>query len=154
MLLGMFKNMSVFVLVSVPRKLRLISMSHSLGSTWFCSLVAAVARASLFWSGKLRHTRVCKNVLRCRSAPDMCASVQGQFSFGIVSNKANGKVEVWMVGNPGEEVFDRMRAGPSAGPTHNSSICDSVTLVDHESSCCKERVGPREWQRHQHWPSC
>ena len=154
MLLGMFKNMSVFVLVSVPRALRLVSIIHSLGSTWFCNLVAAVARVSLFWSGKLRHTRVCKKVLRCRSVPDMCASVQGQFSFGTVSSKANGKVDVRMGSNPGEEVFRLTLAGPSGGPTHDSSICDCVTLLDHESSRCLERAGPREWQRHQLWPSC
>ena len=150
----MFKNMFVFVLVSVPRNLRLTSMIHSLGLTRFCDLVAAVASASLFGSGKLRHTRVCKNVLRCRRCvPDMCASVQGQFSFGIVSNKANGKVQVIMVGNPDREVFDRRLAGPSGGPTHNSSIFHCVTLLDHESSRCKEIAVPREWQRHQNWPS-
>ena len=51
-----------------------------------------------------------------------------------------------MKANPGEEVFRRMLAGPSGGPTHNSSICDCVTLLDHELSRCKERAGPREWQ--------
>ena len=153
MLLGMFKNMFVFVLVSVPRNLRLTSMIHSLGLT----------KSVILWQlwrerpFLIRKAAPHPCLQECPPLSKMCARhvcvCLGPVFFRDCQNKANGKVEVYMCGNPGEEVFDRMLAGPSGGPTHNSSIFDCVTLLDHESSRCKERAVPREWQRHQHWPS-
>ena len=60
---------------------------------------------------------------------DTSAHILGEFSLGIVDNEANGKVKVVFYCNPGEEAFRRKRQGPFAGPAHDSSVFDSVRLL-------------------------
>ena len=138
------------------------SLIQIVGSVVLCKLWISLScdshwlfERSLLWSRMLLPTCVWDVVFRHETCvPDMSARVLSRFSLGIVNNEANRKVQVNLYGNPGEAVFNRKRPGPFAGPAHNSSVFDSVRLLQHESFARKERAGPRRWQRHRHWPPC
>ena len=74
------------------------------------------------------------------------------FSSEKVNTKAHGRVKVFLYGSAGYEAFQRKLQGPLAGPSHNSSVFDSVRLMQHEPFARKERAGLLLWQRHRHWP--
>ena len=121
---------------------------HAHGHRLDCSETPSIrtgsSRGSLLWSWMLPTTCGMLSFVMEQCVPDMSARILGRFSLRIVDNKANGKVSVWL----GRQ---RKRRGPFAGPTHDSSVFDSVRLLQQ---LARNELDPRRWQRHRHWPPC
>ena len=106
---------------------------HRFDCTETPSIRTGSSRGSLLWSWMLRPTCVWDVVSRHGTCvPEMSADISGLiFVGGLLTTRRTKKVEVVLDENPGYKKFlwKRFIQGPFAGPAHDSSVFDSVRLL-------------------------